>query len=56
MKRQLHLIDIDLRWGVTEEEERGKVLEIILDEVEPFLVTCTNNMLLKKLKDISIFS
>ena len=41
-KRQLHLIDIDLRWGVTEEEaEQGKVLEIILDGVErsrPFFI------------------
>jgi len=41
-KRQLHLIDIDLRWGVTEEEaEAGKVLEIILEEVErsrPFFI------------------
>jgi Domain of unknown function (DUF4062)/NACHT domain len=41
-KRQLHIIDIDLRWGVTEEEaEAGKVLEIILDEAErsrPFFI------------------
>ena len=41
-KRQMHLIDIDLRWGVIEEEaEAGKVLEIILDEVErsrPFFI------------------
>jgi len=41
-KRRLHLIDVDLRWGVTEEEaEQGKVLEIILDEVErsrPFFI------------------
>jgi tetratricopeptide (TPR) repeat protein len=41
-RRQLHLMDVDLRWGVTEEEaERGKVLEIILDEIErsrPFFV------------------
>ena len=34
-KRQLHLVDMDLRWGVTEEEaEHGKVLEIILDEID----------------------
>ena len=41
-KRQLHLIDIDLRWGITEEEaEQGKVLELILDEAErsrPFFI------------------
>jgi len=41
-RRQLHLIDVDLRWGVTEEEERqGKVLEICLDEIElcrPFFI------------------
>ena len=41
-KRRLHLVDVDLRWGVTEEEaEQGKVLEIILDEVErsrPFFI------------------
>ena len=41
-KRRLHLIDVDLRWGVTEEEaEHGKALEICLDEIErcrPFLV------------------
>jgi len=40
--RRLHLVDVDLRWGVTEEEaEQGKVLEIILDEVErsrPFFI------------------
>lgn len=41
-KRRLHLVDIDLRWGVTEEEaERGRVLEICLDEIErcrPFFI------------------
>ena len=41
-KRRLQLIDVDLRWGVTEEEaEQGKVLEIILDEVKhsrPFFI------------------
>ena len=40
--RGIHIVDIDLRWGVTEEEaERGKVLEICLDEIErsrPFFV------------------
>lgn len=39
---QLHLVDIDLRWGVTEAEaEQGKVLDIILDEIDrsrPFFV------------------
>ena len=41
-KRQLHLVDVDLRWGVTEEEARqGKVLEVCLDEIErcrPFFI------------------
>jgi len=41
-KRCLHLVDLDLRWGVTEEEaEQGKVLEIMLDEVNrsrPFFI------------------
>ena len=40
--RQVELIDIDLRWGVTEEEaENGKVLDICLEEIErsrPFFV------------------
>ena len=30
-QRQLHLVDIDLRWGVTQEQaENNKVLEICL--------------------------
>lgn len=34
-KRGLHLVPIDLRWGVTEEEaEKGNALEICLDEIE----------------------
>jgi hypothetical protein len=34
-KRRLHLVDVDLRWGVTEEEaEQGKVLEVCLNEIE----------------------
>jgi nephrocystin-3 len=41
-KRRLYLVDIDLRWGITEEEaEHGKVLEVCLDEVErcrPFFI------------------
>jgi tetratricopeptide (TPR) repeat protein len=41
-KQHLHLVDVDLRWGVTEEEEKqGKVLEICLDEIErcrPFFI------------------
>ena len=29
------MVDVDLRWGVTEEEaEQGKVIEICLDEIE----------------------
>jgi nephrocystin-3 len=38
----LHLVDIDLRWGVPEEEvEKGRVLDVVLEEVErarPFFV------------------
>jgi hypothetical protein len=41
-KCRLHLIDMDLRWGVTEEEaKKGKVLERIFDEIErsrPFFI------------------
>ena len=42
IKKGLSLVDVDLRWGVTEEEaEQGKSLEICLDEIEncrPFFV------------------
>ena len=41
-RRQLHLVDVDLRWGVTEEDaEQGKALEICLHEIEdcrPFFI------------------
>lgn len=41
-RRQIHLVDIDLRWGVTQEQaENNKVLEICLEEVDgsrPFFV------------------
>ncbi len=41
-KRNLYLVDVDLRWGVTEEEaEQGKVLEVCLYEIErcrPFFI------------------
>lgn len=41
-KRNLYLVDVDLRWGVTEEEaEHGRVLEVCLDEIErcrPFFI------------------
>lgn len=34
-KRRLHLIEVDLRWGITEEEaEKGNIKEICLDEIE----------------------
>ena len=34
-KRHLHLVDVDLRWGVPEEDaQRGKALEVCLREVE----------------------
>jgi tetratricopeptide (TPR) repeat protein len=40
--RQLYLVDLDLRWGVTEEEaERGKVLDVVLNEIDrsrPFFI------------------
>jgi telomerase protein component 1 len=42
LKRGLHLVDVDLRWGVAEEEaEHGKVLDICMDEIEncrPFFI------------------
>lgn len=42
LRKGLQLIDVDLRWGVTEKEaEQGKVLEICLDEIEncrPFFI------------------
>ena len=41
-KRNLYLVDVDLRWGVTEEEAKhGKALEVCLDEIErcrPFFI------------------
>jgi len=41
-KKGLQLIDVDLRWGVSEEDaEQGKALEICLDEIEncrPFFI------------------
>ncbi len=40
--RHLYLVDVDLRWGITEEEaEQGKALEICLREIErsrPFFI------------------
>jgi tetratricopeptide (TPR) repeat protein len=42
IKKGLSLVDVDLRWGVTEEEaEQGKAIEICLDEIEncrPFFI------------------
>jgi len=41
-KHKLHLIDIDLRWGVTEKEaESGKVIELCLEQIDgcrPFFI------------------
>jgi len=41
-KKHLHLIDLDLRWGVTKEEaEHGKIINIILEEIDcsrPFFI------------------
>jgi tetratricopeptide (TPR) repeat protein len=40
--RRLHLVDIDLRWGITEQEaEQGMALDICLEEIErsrPFFI------------------
>jgi telomerase protein component 1 len=34
-KKRMHLIDVDLRWGVTEKDaEDGKALDICLDEID----------------------
>jgi hypothetical protein len=34
-ERRLHLVDVDLRWGITREEaENGKALELCLQEIE----------------------
>lgn len=42
IRRNLSLVDVDLRWGVTEEEaEQGRAIEICLDEIEnckPFFI------------------
>jgi WD40 repeat protein len=41
-QRRLHLVDIDLRWGITREEaENGKAVEICLEEIDgsrPFFI------------------
>ncbi len=41
-KQKLHLIDIDLRWGVTEKEAKsGKVIELCLEQIDgcrPFFI------------------
>jgi telomerase protein component 1 len=34
-KRRLHLVEIDLRWGIPEEQtERGTALQVCLDEID----------------------
>lgn len=42
LKRGLYLVDIDLRWGVTEEEAKtGQIIKICLDEIDrsrPFFI------------------
>ena len=39
-KIHVHLIDVDLRWGVTEKDaQEGKALEIYLDEIIPAVPT-----------------
>lgn len=41
-ERRIHVIDIDLRWGITQEEaESGKAIDICLEEIEgcrPFFI------------------
>jgi telomerase protein component 1 len=40
-KRRLHIVDIDLRWGVSEEQAERKVLQVCLDEIDrcrPFFI------------------
>lgn len=41
-KKQIHLIDIDLRWGITEDQSRqGHIMDICLEEVDrcrPFFI------------------
>eukprot|EP01087_Luapelamoeba_hula_P019113 TRINITY_DN6286_c0_g1_i1.p1 TRINITY_DN6286_c0_g1~~TRINITY_DN6286_c0_g1_i1.p1 ORF type:complete len:2354 (+),score=344.36 TRINITY_DN6286_c0_g1_i1:69-7130(+) len=40
-ERKLHLVDIDLRWGITEEESKsGKVLELCLNEINNCELFC----------------
>ncbi|MGA1871831.1 MAG: DUF4062 domain-containing protein [bacterium] len=44
---KLHLVDVDLRWGATEEEmENGKVIDICLEQIDrsrPFFVCILGN-------------
>ncbi len=35
LKRRVHLVDVDLRWGVTAEEEALEVCREIIDECRP---------------------
>ncbi|KAL6066503.1 Telomerase protein component 1 [Balamuthia mandrillaris] len=40
-QRKLHLVDVDLRWGVTEEESKsGKVLALCLSEISNCEIFC----------------
>ena len=45
--RGIYLVDVDLRWGITEEEsEKGETLKICLDEIEnsrPFFIGIIGN-------------
>lgn len=41
-KRKVHLIEVDLRWGITEEESQtGRTLQICLDEVDHCQIFCS---------------
>ncbi len=41
-KRKVHLVEVDLRWGITEEESHtGRTLQICLDEVSQCQIFCS---------------
>ena len=35
LKRRIHLVDVDLRWGVTSEQDALEVCKEIIDECRP---------------------
>ena len=38
LKRRIHLVDVDLRWGVTSEQDALEVCKEIIDECRPRFV------------------